>query len=220
MSGLILLGPPGAGKGTVAAHLQEALGVPVVSTGHLLRQAIAAKTALGLAAQSAMDQGQLVSDAVVIGLVKAFLAQPDCQHGFLFDGFPRTVVQAESMVQANIDVQLVCCLQVPDAVIVARMSGRRVHAPSGRVYHIEHAPPQRDGLDDVTGEPLTQRADDHPDVVLDRLRIYHQQTEPVVAFFQALSAQSSMRFVTVDAAQPLTKVLVDVMDAAQSFSAD
>lgn len=212
MSGMILLGPPGAGKGTVAAYVQRKRDVPVVSTGHLLRQAIAAGTPLGLAAKTLMDQGHLVSDDVVIGLVKDFLAQPVCQHGALFDGFPRTVGQAEAILTERIGIRLVCCLTVADDVIVARMSGRRVHPASGRVYHIDNAPPQQAGLDDETGEPLETRPDDQPEVVLDRLRVYHAQTKPLIAFYRARAVvDQSLVFVEVDASQAVAQVQAEVL---------
>ena len=212
MSGMILLGPPGAGKGTIAAYIQRERDLPVVSTGHLLRQAIAAGTPLGLAAKTLMDQGQLVSDEVVVGLVRDFLTQPVCRHGYLFDGFPRTVVQAEAILSERIAIRLVCCLTVSEEVIVARMSGRRVHPASGRVYHIDNAPPKREGLDDETGEPLATRADDQPEVVLDRLRVYHQQTKPLIDFYRTRAAlEPDLAFVEVDASQPVAQVQSEVL---------
>ena len=181
---LILLGPPGAGKGTQASFITSQFGIPQISTGDMLRAAIKAGTELGKAAKEVMDQGKLVSDDIIIGLVKERLTQPDCQNGYLFDGFPRTIPQAEALREAGIRLEHVVELKVPDADIIERMSGRRVHQPSGRSYHIRFNPPKVEGKDDVTGEPLTQRDDDREDVVRKRLEVYQQQTRPLVDYYQ------------------------------------
>ena len=180
---LILLGPPGAGKGTQAASIREAYGIAQISTGDMLRAAVKAGTPLGLAAKQVIDSGTLVSDDIIIGLVKDRLRQPDCIRGYLFDGFPRTIPQADAMKDAGVALDYVIEIDVPDAAIVERMSGRRVHVASGRSYHVKFNPPQVTGRDDVTGEPLIQRADDSEETVLNRLAVYHAQTEPLVTYY-------------------------------------
>jgi adenylate kinase len=180
---LILLGPPGAGKGTQAQFICERFGIPQISTGDMLRAAIKAQTPLGLAAKRVMDSGQLVSDDIVTALVKERLAQPDCARGYLFDGFPRTLPQAEAMRAAGVAVDYVLEIDVPDAEIIARMGGRRVHLASGRTYHVKFNPPKTAGKDDVTGEPLIQRDDDREDTVRKRLEVYHAQTRALVDYF-------------------------------------
>jgi adenylate kinase len=180
---LILLGPPGAGKGTQAAFLCRKFDIPQVSTGDMLRAAIKAGTPLGIAAKKVMDGGSLVSDDIVIALVKERIALPDCANGFLFDGFPRTLTQAEAMKTAGVKVDYVLEIDVPDTAIVERMSGRRAHLPSGRTYHVTFNPPKVAGIDDVTGEPLVQRADDSEATVKKRLEVYHAQTRPLVAYY-------------------------------------
>ncbi|MDO4905197.1 MAG: adenylate kinase [Lautropia sp.] len=185
---LILLGPPGAGKGTQANYIKEKFGIPQISTGDMLRAAIKAGTELGLAAKKVMDAGQLVSDEIIIGLVKDRLKEPDCQKGYLFDGFPRTIPQAEAMRNAGVPIEHVVELDVPDGDIIERMSGRRVHQPSGRSYHIHFNPPKVEGKDDVTGEPLTQRDDDREEVVRARLEVYRNQTRPLVDYYRQWAA--------------------------------
>jgi adenylate kinase len=182
---LILLGPPGAGKGTQAARVTEAFGIPQISTGDMLRAAVKAGTPLGLAAKKVMDEGRLVSDDIIIGLVRERLMAPDCARGYLFDGFPRTIPQADAMRQAGVPLDFVLEIDVADEEIIERMSGRRVHPGSGRTYHIRFNPPRVPGKDDVTGEDLVQRDDDHEDTVRRRLEIYHSQTEPLVAYYSA-----------------------------------
>lgn len=184
---LILLGAPGAGKGTQAQFIIEKFGIPQISTGDMLRAAVKAKTELGLAAKEVMDAGGLVSDDIIIGLVKERIKQPDCAEGFLFDGFPRTIPQAEAMVAAGVDIDHVVEISVDDEEIVERLSGRRVHPASGRVYHVQHNPPRREGLDDETGEALMQRDDDKEETVRKRLEVYQQQTRPLVKFYQSMS---------------------------------
>lgn len=180
---IILLGPPGAGKGTQAQFIMQRYGIPQISTGDMLRAAVKAGTELGLKAKAVMDSGALVSDDIIIGLVKERIAQPDCVKGFLFDGFPRTIPQAEALVAAGVVLDHVVEIAVDDEEIVGRMSGRRVHEASGRVYHVANNPPQREGLDDVTGEPLMQRVDDKEETVRKRLQVYHDQTKPLVSFY-------------------------------------
>ena len=180
---LILLGAPGAGKGTQAAFLCQKYGIPQISTGDMLRAAVKAGTPLGLAAKKVMDAGQLVSDDIIIGLVKERIAQPDCANGFLFDGFPRTIPQADAMKQAGVKLDCVLEIDVPFEAIVERMSGRRSHPASGRTYHVKFNPPKVDGKDDQTGEPLIQRDDDREETVLKRLQVYADQTRPLVEYY-------------------------------------
>ena len=185
---LILLGAPGAGKGTQAAYICKRYAIPQISTGDMLRAAVKAGTPLGLAAKKVMDSGALVSDDIIIGLVKERIAQPDCANGFLFDGFPRTIVQADAMKAAGVELDYVLEIDVPDSAIVERMSGRRVHAASGRTYHDRFNPPKVAGVDDVTGEPLIQRVDDQEETVKKRLAVYAQQTRPLVEYYQRWEA--------------------------------
>lgn len=185
---LILLGAPGAGKGTQANFIKEKFGIPQISTGDMLRAAVKAGTELGLAAKKIMDEGGLVRDDIIIGLVKERIAQSDCANGFLFDGFPRTIPQAEAMKQAGVDIDFVVEIDVPDALIVDRMSGRRVHVASGRTYHVKYNPPKTAGLDDASGEPLVQRDDDKEETVKKRLSVYHEQTEVLVSYYSQLAA--------------------------------
>jgi adenylate kinase len=180
---LILLGPPGAGKGTQAAFIKERYGIPPISTGDMLRVAVKAGTPLGLAAKKVMDSGALVSDDIIISLVKERLKEPDCAKGFLFDGFPRTIPQADAMKSAGVQIDVVLEIDVPDAAIIERMSGRRVHVASGRTYHVIFNPPKVDGRDDATGEPLIQRDDDKEEVVRNRLSVYHAQTSALVGYY-------------------------------------
>lgn len=195
---IILLGPPGAGKGTQAQNITKAFGIPQISTGDMLRAAIREGTELGKAAKVVMDRGELVSDDIILGLVKERIAQSDCKNGFLFDGFPRTIPQAQALVDNSIDIDAVVEIQVPDDKIVKRMSGRRVHLASGRTYHIVYNPPKVEGKDDVTGEPLVIRPDDREETVRSRLKVYHEQTEPLVRFYRDLSAKGKTRFLAVD----------------------
>ncbi len=185
---LILLGPPGAGKGTQAAFIRTRLHIPQISTGDMLRAAVKAGTPLGIAAKKVMDAGQLVSDDIIIGLVRERLTEPDCADGYLFDGFPRTIAQADAMRTARVALDLVLEIAVPDATIVERMSGRRVHLASGRTYHVHNNPPRVAGLDDVTGEVLVQRDDDREEIVRKRLEVYHTQTRPLVDYYSAWAA--------------------------------
>ena len=180
---LILIGPPGAGKGTQAAFIKDEFAIPQISTGDMLRAAVKAGTPLGVAAKKVMDSGQLVSDDIIIGLVKERLKEPDCARGYLFDGFPRTIPQADAMKAAGVGLDYVLEIDVPDAEIVLRMSGRRVHTASGRTYHVKFNPPKAAGKDDLSGEALIQRDDDLEATVKKRLDVYHAQTRPLVQYY-------------------------------------
>jgi adenylate kinase len=216
---LILLGPPGAGKGTQAAYITAAFAIPQISTGDMLRAAAKAGTPLGLAAQQVMDSGSLVSDDIIVGLVKERLREPDCVRGYLFDGFPRTIPQAEAMREAGVPIDHVLEIVVPDAAIVERMSGRRVHVASGRTYHVRFNPPRRDGKDDVTGEDLVQREDDREETVKKRLAVYHRQTEPLVAYYKAWADSGdprAPRYTAVDGLQDVEAVRDAALAALRS----
>jgi adenylate kinase len=186
---LILLGPPGAGKGTQAAFICKQFDIPQISTGDMLRAAVKAGTAMGLAAKKVMDTGGLVSDDIIIGLVKERITAPDCANGFLFDGFPRTIVQADAMKAACVNLDIVLEIDVPDDAIIERMSGRRVHVASGRSYHVKFNPPKVAGKDDVTGDDLIQRADDEEATVRNRLTVYQNQTRPLVDYYASWAAR-------------------------------
>ena len=188
---IILFGPPNAGKGTQAKMLVEERGWVQLSTGDMLRAAVKAGTELGLKAKEVMDSGGLVSDDIIIGLVKERIQEADCEKGFLFDGFPRTIPQAEAMVEAGVDIDAVVEIAVDDEEIVARLSGRRVHPGSGRVYHVIHNPPSKEGVDDETGEPLVQRDDDQEETVRKRLEVYHSQTSPLIDFYSDMEGDSA-----------------------------
>ena len=190
---LILLGAPGAGKGTQAAYITQKYGIPQISTGDMLRAAVKAGTKLGMEAKKHMDSGGLVPDDVIIGLVKERIKQPDCAKGFLFDGFPRTIPQAEAMKQAEVDLDYVLEIDVPDEEIIRRLSGRRVHPASGRSYHVIFNPPKVAGKDDVTGEELVQREDDKEETVKTRLAVYHSQTKQLIDYYSKWAAQSNKR---------------------------
>ncbi|WP_305073557.1 adenylate kinase [Propionivibrio sp.] len=185
---LILLGPPGAGKGTQARFICEKFGIPQISTGDMLRAAIKAGTPLGQEAKKVIDRGRLVSDEIIVNLVRERLFLEDCRAGYLFDGFPRTIPQAEAIRSAGVPLDYVLQIDVPDAEIVERMSGRRVHLASGRTYHVTFNPPKVEGRDDITGEPLIQRDDDSRETVLKRLEVYHAQTQPLLAFYTEWAA--------------------------------
>ena len=192
---LILLGGPGAGKGTQANYIKERYHIPQISTGDMLRAAVKAGTELGKKAKVLMDAGKLVSDDVIIGLVKERIKEPDCKQGFLFDGFPRTIPQADALKQAGVTIDAVVDVDVPDEEIIHRMSGRRVHLASGRTYHVAFNPPKVAGKDDATGEPLIQRDDDKEETVRKRLQVYHEQTKPLVGYYSAEG--QSARFATI-----------------------
>lgn len=205
---LILLGAPGAGKGTQAQYLTEKYNIPQISTGDMLRAAVKAQTPLGIEAKKVMDEGGLVSDDIIIGLVKERIKEADCQNGFLFDGFPRTIPQAQALVDNKVEIDYVVEIDVSDSNIITRMSGRRVHESSGRTYHIEYNPPKVEGKDDVTGDSLVQRADDKEETVKKRLGVYHSQTKPLVTFYQDLSG-SAVQYLKIEGVGAVT----DIRDA-------
>lgn len=195
---LILLGAPGAGKGTQAQFICEQFAIPQISTGDMLRAAVKAESALGLQVKEVMTSGGLVSDEIIIALVKERIQQADCAKGFLFDGFPRTIPQAEAMIEAGVDLDYVLEIAVEDQEIIKRLSGRRVHEASGRIYHVLYNPPKVAGKDDATGEPLIQREDDKEETVRKRLQVYHEQTEPLVGFYKNLKTDNAPRYVRVE----------------------
>ena len=206
---LILLGGPGAGKGTQAAFITQRYRIPQISTGDMLRAAVKAGTALGVAAKKVMDRGELVSDDIMIGLVKDRIQAPDAANGFLFDGFPRTIPQADAMKNSGVQLEHVVEIAVPDEVIVERMSGRRSHLSSGRTYHVKFNPPKVAGKDDVTGEPLVQRDDDKEETVRNRLQVYHRQTEPLVDYYRkwaAMGDSKAPRYHHVDGTKNVDRV--------------
>ena len=210
---VLLLGAPGAGKGTQAQFITAAFNIPQISTGDMLRAAVKAGTPLGVEAKKIMDTGGLVRDDIIIGLVKERIAQADCANGFLFDGFPRTLAQAEAMVEAGVDLDAVVEIDVPDATIIDRMSGRRVHLSSGRTYHIRYNPPKVEGKDDETGEDLIQRDDDQAETVKKRLDVYHEQTEVLVGFYSGLSGAHAPKYIKIDGTQPVETVKQNVLNA-------
>lgn len=213
---LILLGGPGAGKGTQAAFLTEHFGIPQISTGDMLRAAVKAGTSLGREAKKVMDTGGLVSDDIIMGLIKERLQQPDCENGYLFDGFPRTIAQAEAMKQENIGVDYVVEIAVPNEEIIKRMSGRRVHPASGRSYHVLFNPPRQEDKDDVTGEPLIQRDDDKEETVRKRLEVYHEQTAPLIEYYASwdnTGEPDAPRYVRVDGIGDVEEIKQRIVDA-------
>ena len=204
---IILLGAPGAGKGTQAKYITETYGIPQVSTGDMLRAAVKEKSELGLKVEQVMALGALVTDDIIIALVKERIAQPDCQNGFLFDGFPRTIPQAQAMVIAGVETDVVLEIDVPDEEIVKRLSGRRVHLDSGRIYHNAFNPPAKSGIDDVSGEPLIQRPDDEEGTVRKRLAVYHEQTQPLVGFYEGLQRDGSgPNVIKIDGVESVDKI--------------
>ena len=203
---IILLGPPGAGKGTQAEIICKNFSIPHISTGDMLREAIANETATGKLAKEIMDAGNLVSDDVIISLVKDRIKEEDCKNGFLFDGFPRTIPQADALENQEIFVNVVLELTLKDELIINRMSGRRVHQPSGRSYHLEFNPPEKDGVDDVTGEPLIQRDDDKPETVKNRLEVYWEQTNPLIVYYRSKSVQTNLKYIEIDGSKTMEKV--------------
>jgi adenylate kinase len=210
---LILLGAPGAGKGTQAQFICEQFSIPQISTGDMLRAAVKAGTELGLIAKQVMAAGELVSDDLIIGLVKERIQQADCANGFLFDGFPRTIPQAEAIVEAGVSIDHVLEIAVDDEEIVQRLSGRRVHEASGRIYHLVHKAPQREGLDDLTGEPLVQREDDQEATVRNRLNVYHAQTAPLIDFYCALDGENAPAYHRVEGIGSVNDIKIQVMNA-------
>jgi len=217
---LILLGPPGAGKGTQAAFITEAFGIPQISTGDMLRAAVKAQTPLGIEAKKIMDGGGLVSDDIIIGLVRDRLQQPDCKRGYLFDGFPRTIPQADALKTAHITLDYVIEIAVPEEQIIERMSGRRIHVASGRTYHMRFNPPKREGLDDETGEPLIQRADDHEDTVRHRLAVYRDQTRPLVDYYSSWAAtgdQDAPHYAKISGVGTVDEIRARILDILRSY---
>ena len=213
---LILLGAPGAGKGTQATFLCQKYGIPQISTGDMLRAAVKAGTDMGLAAKKVMDAGGLVGDDIIIGLVKERIAQPDCAKGFLFDGFPRTIPQADAMKAAAVNLDIVLEIDVPDSSIIDRMSGRRVHPASGRTYHVQFNPPKVAGKDDATGEDLIQRDDDKEETVRKRLEVYHQQTRPLVDYYSQWAAtgdQSAPRYAKISGVGTVDEITARALPA-------
>ncbi len=210
---VILLGPPGAGKGTQANLIKEKFNIPQISTGDMLRAAVSAGTPLGLEAKKVMDAGGLVSDELILGLVKERVNGDDCENGYLLDGFPRTIAQADGMVSLDIDVDYVVEIKVEDSAIVSRMSGRRAHLASGRTYHVEFNPPKVEGKDDVTGEDIVQRDDDKAETVKKRLDVYHEQTSPLVKYYTELANQdgSKTKYVSVNGMNDVNKVMDDIL---------
>lgn len=209
---IILLGAPGAGKGTQAQFLTKSFDIPQISTGDMLRAAIKAGTELGTLAKSFMDSGKLVTDEIIIGLVKERIAQDDCKNGFLLDGFPRTVPQADALKEAGVAIDAVIEIDVPDEEIVKRMSGRRAHLASGRTYHVLYNPPKVEGKDNETGEDLVQRDDDREEIVLDRLSVYHEQTQPLVAYYHGVAnSDSSVKYVRIDGTQKIDTIEKEIL---------
>ena len=212
---IILLGPPGAGKGTQANFVKEKFNSPQISTGDMLRAAVSAGTELGIEAKKVMDAGELVSDELILGLVKERISEDDCKNGYLFDGFPRTIAQADGMAAMAIEVDYVVEIKVEDESIIKRMSGRRVHMASGRTYHIEFNPPQEEGKDDETGEALIQRDDDLKETVRNRLKVYHDQTSPLIKYYTEQSNQigAKIKYVSVNGMQDVNDVTKDILSA-------
>lgn len=207
--GIILLGAPGAGKGTQAKFICEKYSIPQISTGDMLRNAIKAGSELGLKAKAVMDSGHLVSDEIVIGLVKERIKQDDCKNGYLFDGFPRTIVQADSLKHAGIMINYVVEVAVPNQEVIKRLSGRRVHLASGRTYHINYNPPKVDNLDDVTNEPLIQRDDDKEETIIKRLEVYAKQTVPLIEYY---SHDAKVHYIKVDGTLDVAQVSVEIFN--------
>jgi adenylate kinase len=216
---IMLLGGPGAGKGTQAKRLIQYFNIPQISTGDMLRSAISQGSELGLKAKKVMDEGKLVSDDIIINLVKERLQAPDCANGFLFDGFPRTLVQAEALRKEQISLDHVVEISVRDDEIIKRLSGRRIHLASGRVYHIENNPPEEEGLDDVTKEPLIQREDDKEETVSKRLEVYHAQTAPLIAYYQNWAKEDAThapKFSRVDGCGSVDEIFSKIISAIES----
>ena len=212
---IILLGPPGAGKGTQAEIICKNFSIPHISTGDMLREAIANETATGKIAKEIMDAGNLVPDDVIVSMVKERIKKEDCRNGFLFDGFPRTIPQADALEKQEIFVNVVLELTLKDELIINRMSGRRVHQPSGRSYHLEFNPPEKNGVDDVTGEPLIQRDDDKPETVKNRLEVYWEQTNPLIVYYRSKSVQTDLKYIEIDGSKSMEKVSSQIQAALE-----
>ncbi len=212
----ILLGPPGAGKGTQAQFICEAFSIPQISTGDMLRAAVKAGSELGKRVKAVMDSGALVSDEIIIDLVKERIVQDDCANGFLFDGFPRTIVQADALAAAGVEVEVVLEITVPDEEIIKRMSGRRVHPGSGRTYHVEYNPPKVEGKDDETGEELIQRDDDKEETVRERLTVYREQTQPLIGYYSERADGDKLRYVTVNGLGKVEEIQQEILAALRN----
>ncbi|HSX19698.1 MAG TPA: adenylate kinase [Gammaproteobacteria bacterium] len=213
---IILLGPPGAGKGTQAELIRSALNIPHISTGDMLRAAIRKGDAFGASIEATVSSGKFISDETIITLVKNRIAEPDCSNGFILDGFPRTPVQAEALEEAGVAIDFVVQIQVPDDQIIKRLAGRRIHNESGRTYNIYFHPPKQQGKDDVTGEELTQRADDNEATVRDRLSVYHEKTEPLIAWYKQRAKDDGLHLILVDGTQGEQKVCDEILARMKS----
>jgi len=212
----ILLGPPGAGKGTQAQFICQAFDIPQISTGDMLRAAVSAGTELGNRVKAVMDSGALVSDDIIIDLVKERIVQDDCANGFLFDGFPRTIVQAEALVAAGVEIEVVLEISVPDEEIISRMSGRRLHPASGRTYHVEYNPPKTADVDDETGEALIQREDDKEETVRERLNVYREQTQPLIGYYGKKANSDKLRYVSVNGLGKVEEIQKEILSALRN----
>ena len=212
---IVLLGPPGAGKGTQAEIICKNFSIPHISTGDMLREAIAKETALGKQAKEIMDAGNLVPDEVIINLVKERIKQEDCKNGYLFDGFPRTIPQADALDNQEIFLDVVLELTLEDELIINRMSGRRIHQSSGRSYHIEFNPPKNEEIDDETGETLIQRDDDKPDTVKNRLEVYWEQTNPLIVYYRSKSIQTDLKYIEIDGSKTMENVSLEIKKALE-----
>ena len=212
---IVLLGPPGAGKGTQAEIISKNLSIPHISTGDMLREAIANETDIGKQAKEIMDAGDLVPDEVIINLVKERINEADCKNGYLFDGFPRTIPQADALDNQEIFLDVVLELTLDDEQIINRMSGRRIHQSSGRSYHLEFNPPKDDGVDDITGEPLIQRDDDKPETVKNRLEVYWEQTNPLIVYYRSKSVQTDLKYIEIDGSRSMVEVSSQIKTALE-----
>ena len=214
---IILLGPPGAGKGTQAEVISKKLEIPHISTGDILRESIKNKTSLGEEAKKIMDAGELVSDEIILGIIQERITQTDCSDGYLFDGFPRTIGQADGLIKMGIYVDLVIEIALLDEIIISRMSGRRIHLASGRSYHVEFNPPKVDGKDDLTGEDLIQRDDDKPETVLARIEVYKNQTDPLIDYYQNLEDSADLRYLKIDGSDSPDAVSKEILKNIENF---
>ena len=212
---IVLLGPPGSGKGTQAEIISKNLSIPHISTGDMLREAIANETDIGKQAKEIMDAGDLVPDEVIINLVKERINEADCKNGYLFDGFPRTIPQADALDNQEIFLDVVLELTLDDEQIINRMSGRRIHQSSGRSYHLEFNPPKDDGVDDITGEPLMQRDDDKPETVKNRLEVYWEQTNPLIVYYRSKSVQTDLKYIEIDGSRAMDEVSSQIKTALE-----
>ena len=212
---IVLLGPPGSGKGTQAEIISKNLSIPHISTGDMLREAIANETDIGKQAKEIMDAGDLVPDEVIINLVKERINEADCKNGYLFDGFPRTIPQADALDNQEIFLDVVLELTLDDEQIINRMSGRRIHQSSGRSYHLEFNPPKDDGVDDITGEPLIQRDDDMPETVKNRLEVYWEQTNPLIVYYRSKSVQTDLKYIEIDGSRSMVEVSSQIKTALE-----